>query len=421
VSLSSDGLDSSSWCRQSASLSSQNVNTPVRPAASAVTEGTALAAAFCHARHEPAIQQSENHGGGAMTISQSAPQATSAIDAFAPGEIARRLEAANVSRAGLPAGSLLLLGLVGGVYISFGGAMATLVLTDSGLGYGLGRLAAGLSFSLGLIMLVVAGGELFTGNNLMVLAFAGRKISAGALARNWVLVYAANAAGAVLLAFAIHLSGILDGNGVKATAVRIAEAKAQLDMPTAFLRGVLCNMLVCLAVWLSVAARSVEGKVVAIAFPISAFVALGFEHCIANFYLLPLGMLSGAQVSLADLAANVGAVTLGNALGGVVITATWYAIYLGRDEPTTSRFVDAAQPALTAQPVASLPAAASIAEPPPAAVEEMRVGEVRLRLKSERGRPVAAPAEPTIVPASTSVITRPVMLIASGHEVRAEW
>ncbi len=259
-----------------------------------------------------------------MYMPPSTPHPATA-DSFLPGEVARRIEAANVQRATLPVRSLLLLGLLGGLYIAFGGALATLVLTDNGLGFGLGRLTAGLAFSLGLIMLVVAGGELFTGNNLMVVAYASRKISGRALLRNWVLAYAANAAGAILLAFAIHLSGVLDGNTVKATAIRIAEAKAQLDTGSAFLRGILCNMLVCLAVWLSVAARSVEGKAIAIAFPISAFVALGFEHCIANFYLLPIGMLSGAQVTAGDFLANIVPVTLGNTLGGVLVAAAYYA------------------------------------------------------------------------------------------------
>ena len=119
--------------------------------------------------------------------------------------------------------------------------------------------------------------------------------------------------------------------------MRIAEGKAHLDMPTAFLRGILCNMLVCLAVWLSVAARSVEGKVIAIAFPISAFVALGFEHCVANFYLLTIGMLSGAEVTLASFTANIAAVTLGNTLGGIAIAAVLFLIYLGKDQVQRSR------------------------------------------------------------------------------------
>jgi len=311
------------------------------------------------------------------------PQLPVSIDPLAPGDIARRLEAVNVSRAYLPVERLLLLGLIGGIYISFGGALATLVLTDNTLGYGLGRLVAGLAFSLGLIMLVVAGGELYTGNNLMVLALAGRKISMRSMLRNWVIVYPANATGAVLLALAIHYAGILDGNGVKATAIQIAEGKAQLDMPTAFLRGILCNMLVCLAVWLAAAARSVEGKVIAIAFPISAFVALGFEHCIANFYLLGIGMLSGAQITLASSAANIAAVTLGNTLGGVVIGAILFLIYLGKDQ--VKRSVP-----LFSKPVVSLsqpqpqPTASTVPQAEPAVAEEpIQIAAVRLRLKSK--------------------------------------
>jgi len=259
---------------------------------------------------------------------QNAPRHPMSSDPFIPGEIAERLEAANVQRATLQTSNLVLLGLLGGVYIGFGGALATLVATDTTLGYGLGRLASGLAFSLGLIMLVLAGGELFTGNNLMVLAFASRKVSSRALLRNWGIAYLANAAGAILLAFAIHLSGIADNAALKTTAIRIAEAKVQLGVAPAFLRGVLCNVLVCLAIWLSVAARSVEGKAIAIALPISAFVALGFEHCIANFYLLPIGMLSGAHMSLSDFIRNIVPVTLGNTLGGVMVATAYYLVFL---------------------------------------------------------------------------------------------
>ena len=263
-----------------------------------------------------------------MDNPQNAPQPPMSTDPLAPYEIADRLEAANVQRANLPTRNLVVLGLLGGVYIGFGGALATLVATETTLGYGLGRLASGLAFSLGLIMLVVAGGELFTGNNLMVLAFASRKVTSQALLRNWGIAYLANAAGAILLAFTIHLSGIADNAALKATAIRITEAKVQLGVVPAFLRGVLCNMLVCLAIWLSVAARSVEGKAIAVALPISAFVALGFEHCIANFYLLPVGMLSGAPVSLSAFMGNIVPVTLGNTLGGVIVAMAYYLVFL---------------------------------------------------------------------------------------------
>jgi formate/nitrite transporter len=250
------------------------------------------------------------------------------IDAFTPGEIARRIESVSMQRARLPARSLVCLGLLGGLYIGFGGALATLVLTDNAMGFGLGRLTAGIAFSVGLIMLVVAGGELFTGNNLMVVAYASGKAPLAAVLRNWGIVLAANAAGGLALALAMHLSGVLDAGGVKATAVKIAEAKAHLGGGTAFLRGILCNMLVCLAVWSATAARSVEGKVVAIAFPISAFVALGFEHCVANLYLLPVGMLAGASVELGDFAGNIAAVALGNTVGGMAVGLAYWLVHL---------------------------------------------------------------------------------------------
>jgi formate transporter len=317
------------------------------------------------------------------------------VDAFAPREIARRLEAANVLRASLPARTLILLGLLGGLYIGFGGALATLVLTDNGLGFGPGRLLAGLSFSLGLIMLVVAGGELFTGNNLMVLAYAGRKISTRAVLRNWGIVFAANAAGAILLALAIHASGVLDGNAVKATAVRIAETKAQLAMGPAFVRGILCNMLVCLAVWLSAGARSVEGKAIAIALPIGAFVALGFEHCIANLYLLPIGMLSGAQIGLGEVAGNLLPVTLGNMLGGVLVAIAYYVVYLAKEQPQEAR---------------------------PAAHEPKAPAANLWRVSALAGWPAVAPAEvghpanaspPPVDAALAPAVTRPLVRLAS--------
>jgi formate/nitrite transporter len=186
----------------------------------------------------------------------------------------------------------------------------------------------------------------------MILAVASRKVSARSMWRNWILVYAANAAGALLLAFAVHHTGILDGGGIRVTAARVAEAKAELGFLPAFLRGVLCNMLVCLAVWLSTAARSVVSKVIAIIFPVAAFVALGFEHCVANLYLLPIGVLSDANVTLAGVLGNIVPVTLGNIVGGVGLGAAYWLTY-GSDRPLVGlqpqeRCVDAAdvRPAL---------------------------------------------------------------------------
>ena len=262
------------------------------------------------------------------------------IDALGPADVAGRLEEASIKRADLPIGSLIVLALLGGVYIGLGGALATLALTDSSLGFGPGKLVAGVAFSLGLVILVIAGGELFTGNNLMTLALASGKVSLRAVLRNWTVSYSSNAAGAMLLAIIIHQSGVLEMGNVKATAVGIAETKAQLGFGQAFLRGILCNMLVCLAVWLSVAARSVEGKIIAIIFPIGAFVALGFEHCVANLYLLPIGMLSGATVGLGGMVGNIVPVTLGNTVGGVGLAAAYWLVHLAEGtahhEPTGS-------------------------------------------------------------------------------------
>jgi formate transporter len=352
---------------------------------------------FTHAGDAAAIAAhgSAESPGVVMDNRNSQHRPAISVDPFAPGEIATRLEATNILRASLPARTLILLGLLGGLYIGFGGALATLVLTDNPLGFGVGRLVAGLSFSLGLIMLVVAGGELFTGNNLMVLAYAGRKISTRAVLRNWGIVFAANAAGAVLLAFTIHASGILDGNAVKATAVRIAEAKAQLAMGPAFVRGILCNMLVCLAVWLSVGARSVEGKAIAIALPIGAFVALGFEHCVANLYLLPIGMLSGAQIGFGEVAGNLLPVTLGNVLGGVLLAVAYYFVYLGQERPQ-----DAPRAAHEPEtPAARLWRVSALAGWP--AVAPAEVG-----LSANASPP---PADATLAPA----VTRPLVRLAS--------
>jgi len=168
------------------------------------------------------------------------------------------------------------------------------------------------------VLVVIAGAELFTGNNLIVMAWADRRITFGQLLRNWALVYLANFVGAAVMAALVHWSGVMDlsGGAFRHTAIAIAGAKAQLGFGPAFFRGVLCNTLVCLAVWICVAAHDVAGKILAIVFPISAFVALGFEHSVANMYLIPAGMLAGAEISLRALPANLVPVTLGNIVGG---------------------------------------------------------------------------------------------------------
>ena len=194
----------------------------------------------------------------------------------------------------------------------------------------------GIAFSFGLVLVVIAGAELFTGNNLIVMAWADKKITTAQLLRNWGLVYLANFVGAGAAALLVHYSGVLQlgGGGVAKTAVNIASAKAQLPFAEALLRGLLCNALVCLAVWLCVAAHSVSGKILAILLPVSAFVALGFEHSVANMYFLPVGMLEGAAVTPAELAKNLLSVTLGNIFGGSGFVAlVYWAVYLRKSGP----------------------------------------------------------------------------------------
>lgn len=236
------------------------------------------------------------------------------LDAYKPAEIARLVEAAGVAKAHLAASQTLALAILAGVFIAFGGAAYTMVMTGVDPA-GPARFLGGVVFSLGLILVIVGGAELFTGNALMTMAAVDRKITLRALLRNWGLVYLGNLTGALALAAAMGLTGLLDGP-MGATAAGIAEAKAALPPMEAFMRGVLCNALVCLAVWLTFAARTAMGKILAILWPISAFVLLGLEHSIANMYLIPQGILAGGSVPAIGVASNILWVTLGNIAGG---------------------------------------------------------------------------------------------------------
>jgi formate/nitrite transporter len=257
-------------------------------------------------------------------------------DAHPPREIASRFEQVGVAKAQMPALTVFVLAVLAGAFISMGGLLSTLVLTQPGLGFGLARLLAGFAFCLGLILVVVAGAELFTGNNLIAMAWASGLISARDVARNWVLAYAGNVVGClatVALVLAADTAMLGDGALAK-TAVAIARAKADLTLTQAFARGILCNALVCLAVWISMGGRSVTDKILAIVFPITAFVALGFEHSIANWFLLPYGLaLDPADVvSPGGVARNLAAVTVGNIVGGTLLVAGVYWVAYLRDE-----------------------------------------------------------------------------------------
>jgi len=253
------------------------------------------------------------------------------LDAYAPKEIAARVSEIGVGKAHLPLLTLTLLGVLAGAFIGLGALMSTLVASDASLGFAASRLLGGLGFSLGLVLVTVAGAELFTGNNLLAMAWASGRLSTREVLLNWVVVCAANFVGAAGLAMLVWLSGhgALNEGAVGRAAIRIATAKAQLPLAEAFFRGVLCNVLVCMAVWMALAGRSVTDKVMAIVFPITAFVAAGFEHSIANMYFFPLAIALGAPLDGGDLLRNLLPVIAGNIVGGSVLVAlVYWVIYL---------------------------------------------------------------------------------------------
>jgi len=246
---------------------------------------------------------------------------------------------------------LAILGFFAGVYIGFGAQLAIMVTHDLAafVGVGISKLIGGAVFSVGLMLVVVAGAELFTGNNLIVLSVLDRQVTVRKLLRNWTIVYSANLVGSLLLVLLMYWSGLwkTDGGLVGAKALSIANAKVNLTFLQAFARGILCNWLVCLAVWMAVSARAVVGKVFAIFFPIMAFVASGFEHSVANMFFIPMGLALKGQVAVVTAAGlteklshltvggmvmNLIPVTLGNIVGGAFFVATLYWVVYVRKE-----------------------------------------------------------------------------------------
>ncbi len=275
------------------------------------------------------------------------------IDALLPAEIAEKAEGVGVSKARLDAVSLVALAVLAGAFIALGAMFATTVLAgaDGVLPFGVSRLLAGIVFGLGLILVVLGGAELFTGNNLMVMAWAAGKLPLRNMLRAWTIVYIGNFIGAIGTALLVFLSGqYLAGHGtVAAVVLNIAAAKTALPFGHALFLGILCNVLVCLAVWLSLGARTTTDKVLAVLFPVSGFVAAGFEHSVANMYFIPLGLFVkdwGPAEMSSQLASNAAAyagltwlsffrslipVTIGNIIGGgALVAGVYWFIYLRR-------------------------------------------------------------------------------------------
>src|SRR5688572_10290458 len=280
------------------------------------------------------------------------------IDSLLPAEMAAKAESIGVRKAQMPAFTMLMLAILAGAFISMGSIFATTVAAggisvsgvdgslaySSALPYGITRLLTGLVFCLGLILVVVGGAELFTGNNLIVMAWASNKVTTAALLRNWVIVYIGNFIGAVgtavLMFFTKQYTFGSDSVGI--AALRIAIAKSELDFIQAIALGILCNVLVCLAVWLTFSARTTLDKIASIIFPITAFVAAGFEHSVANMYFIPYALFVkmfdpefitriGDRVTNLDsltwqafFVNNLIPVTIGNIIGGTVLVAAVY-------------------------------------------------------------------------------------------------
>lgn len=267
-------------------------------------------------------------------------QVTRYADAYPPREIARMVESLGVAKAQTDTVTLSALAVLAGAFVSLGALLYLVTITGPGpgLGFGLTRLLGGLSFCLGLVLVVVAGAELFTGNNLLAMAWASRRIGTGQVLRNWLVVYVGNVVGClgtVLLVAWADVAG-LGGGAVGATVVQVARTKAELPFGEAFARGLLCNALVCLAVWLVMGGRSVTDKVLAVLFPVTAFVALGLEHSIANWFILPFGLALDTQgvVPPAGIARNLVAVSLGNIVGGTLLVAAVYWVAYLRPKHT---------------------------------------------------------------------------------------
>ena len=279
------------------------------------------------------------------------------IDALLPREMAERAEHVGVEKTRLDPVRLVALAILAGAFIGFGSMFSIVVTagTENAIPYGLSRLIGGVVFSLGLILVIVGGAELFTGNNLMIMACASGKVKPGELLRAWLVVYIGNFFGAVGLAMLVFLTaGYSHGNGaVGVVALGAAEAKASFSAFQALTHGILANVLVCLATWLCFSARTTTDKILAIVPPIAAFSAAGFEHSIANMYLLSFALLTklGApmsfwitigkvqtaypHISILPLLSNLLWVTIGNMLGGVVVGITYWFVYLQK-RPTTS-------------------------------------------------------------------------------------
>ncbi len=273
------------------------------------------------------------------------------LNFFSPAQIAEKMSAAGQKKVVTPTGKFFTLAILAGAFIAFGAELSIMIGHQTGLGVGVTKLLAGSVFSVGLMLVIIAGSELFTGDNLIVIAALEKKIRWSQVLNRWMLVYLGNFVGSILLAAIMFGTGLWLTNGglVGASALNIANAKVNLTFMQALMRGIGCNWLVCLAVWMAISAKDIAGKILAIYFPIMAFVASGFEHSVANMFFIPYGLFLKGSSTVVDATGkaasafsnltwgnlftkNLIPVTIGNIIGGALFVGMlyWY-IYLKKE------------------------------------------------------------------------------------------
>lgn len=267
-------------------------------------------------------------------------------DALAPAAIEAKAEEVACGKTELSVGRCFVLAMLAGMFIAFGAMFFCTFLGDASLPFAVQRLVGGLCFCLGLVLVLCCGAELFTGNALMVCAWASKRIALSAMVKNWIIVWCGNLVGSLIVVLIVFMAHVADMNsgGVGSVMISTAVSKISPDWVTLFFKGILCNILVCLAVWIGFAARTVVDKVVGILLPIAAFVTCGFEHCVANMFFLPMGFILNATgyattvatdcLTLGGILYNLSAATLGNIVGGALFVglAYWFAYHKKENE-----------------------------------------------------------------------------------------
>ena len=260
-------------------------------------------------------------------------------DSLAPLEIEAKVEEVGVGKVGMAFSKVFVLAILAGAFIAFGGMYFCIFLGDPSIPFAVQRMVGGICFCLGLVLVLCCGAELFTGNSLIICAKASGKVSWGGMLKNWAIVWLGNLVGALAAVALVYLAQVwsMNGGGVGEAMVSVAAGKVSPDWATLFFKGVMCNIFVCLAVWIGFSARTVVDKVIGIILPISAFVAAGFEHCVANMFFLPMGCLlnsmgvgAAGAVPFEGIFYNLSAATLGNIVGGLLVGLAYWFVFAKR-------------------------------------------------------------------------------------------